>query len=319
MKKLNPISFTLPSAQYRATGLPLCLVWVFIMNQQSKKQYKTCPRCEKAKLISEFNKHKAHKDGLGSYCKSCAKEYNRKWCKANPKKVKESNRKQYKANSEKIKESIENWKEANIEKVKKNQKNWCKANFEKRKEYDKKWKEANPEKVKKINKKYKEANPEYDKKYKEANKDKIREYYNQYTQNRRATDSLFKLRCKMRGLIRDSLKRQGYTKDSKTYNILGIQFNLFYEWLNGKASNDLNYNTNDVDIDHCIPVNLADTKEEVLLLNHYSNLQLLSPEENLLKNNTHIFKTNLSRVLKYYPNPEMLKKIVNRSEIQIIN
>ena len=50
---------------------------------------------------------------------------------------------------------------------------------------------------------------------------------NKYTKQRRQTDSLFKMRGDIRNLIYCSMKRQGYTKSSKTYKILGCDFNTF--------------------------------------------------------------------------------------------
>ena len=114
-----------------------------------------------------------------------------------------------------------------------------------------------------------------------------------------------------------SLKNQGYIKNSKTYEILGIGYEEFYNWLNSKASNGLSYENDNVQIDHVIPINLGKTKNEILTLNHFSNYQLLSSEENMFKHNTYIFKTNLNRVLKYHPNSEILKKIVKKSGIKI--
>ena len=291
-------------------------------------KYKKCIKCGVIKLISEFNRQTQNKDGLGSYCKSCAKEYDKNWRKANPEKVKEYSKKWKnanpkkakksvknwrKANPEKVKESVENWQKANSEEVKKNVKNWQKANPE----YQKNWREANPKKVKERTKKWQKVNPEKikesHKKWREANP----EYDNQYRQNRRAIDPSFKLKCNVRNSIRTSLRKQGYTKNSKTYEILGIKYKKFYEWLNNKASNGLNLNTDDIQLDHVVPVSLAQTEKEILVLNHYSNYQLLSSKNNFSKNNTYIFKINLNRVLTYHPNPEILQSIIDRSDVKI--
>jgi len=62
---------------------------------------KTCYKCKKTKALSEFNKNKSCKDGLGSECKSCKKIYRkahreqarvsaRKWREAHPQGVYES-------------------------------------------------------------------------------------------------------------------------------------------------------------------------------------------------------------------------------------
>ena len=65
MKNIKPIPFTLPKAQYRATGLPLCLLWVFCMDK------KRCTDCGNVKSLNDFYKNKNFKDGLQYYCKEC--------------------------------------------------------------------------------------------------------------------------------------------------------------------------------------------------------------------------------------------------------
>ena len=36
---------------------------------------KKCSQCRKWKKLSEYGKNKAHKDGLGNWCRSCVLEY----------------------------------------------------------------------------------------------------------------------------------------------------------------------------------------------------------------------------------------------------
>lgn len=38
---------------------------------------KKCPRCGQIKNVKNFNKNKARKDGLSSYCNECQKEYSK--------------------------------------------------------------------------------------------------------------------------------------------------------------------------------------------------------------------------------------------------
>ena len=101
---------------------------------------------------------------------------------------------------------------------------------------------------------------------------------------RRANDSLYKLRCNTRHSIREAIKRNNFNKKSKTSDILGCSFNdfklylesKFEPWMNwnnyGKYNGELNYGW---DIDHIIPVSSAVNEEEIIKLNHYTNLQPL--------------------------------------------
>ena len=271
------------------------------MEKAENIKYKFCSRCKETKPTNEFHKDKSRKDGLFSYCKSCAKENSRKWKEANKEKEKENVRRWRETNPEKVKENRRKWRKENPKKTKESGRKWYKANIEKAKEDSRKRYEANFKKVKENQRKWKKEN---------------RKYYNQYYKNKRVTNPLYKLRCNISDLIRTSLRNQRYTKRSQTFDILGIDFNGFHEWLNGKASNNLNYG-DDIQLDHVIPVSLAKTEDEILLLNHYSNFQLLSQEENLSKKNFYVYRKNLDRVLFYHPNFEMLKKIVDRSKIEI--
>lgn len=116
------------------------------------------------------------------------------------------------------------------------------------------------------------------------NKDKKIEYQNSYYNKRIKIDSLYKLKYNIRGLINISIKDKGYRKKSKTNIILGCgydDFKLYMEskfeswmtWENhGLYNGELNYGW---DIDHIIPTSKASTEEELIRLNHYTNLQPL--------------------------------------------
>ena len=76
----------------------------------------------------------------------------------------------------------------------------------------------------------------------------------------------------------------GYNKNTRTYKILGCtyeEFKLhieskFEEWMNwdnyGKYNGEERYGW---DLDHIIPLSSATTEEDIIRLNHYSNIQPL--------------------------------------------
>lgn len=144
---------------------------------------------------------------------------------------------------------------------------------EKRKDYVKEYYQKNKSKILEQSKVY----------FKENQKDKQRKNNERYKQ-RRAEDPVFKLRGNVRRGILGILKKKGFCKKSRTYEILGCsfeEFKLYLEskfepWMNwdnyGLYNGELNYGW---DIDHIIPVSSAITEEGVLKLNHYSNLQPL--------------------------------------------
>jgi hypothetical protein len=139
--------------------------------------------------------------------------------------------------------------------------------------------------VKKYGKSNKEKARKHSKKYYENNKEKKI----LYIKNRKKIDPLFALSLSVKNVIYKSLKRNGYEKRNRTYEILGCtfeefklhiekQFKNWMSWENyGKYNGKFNYGW---DIDHIIPISLAETEEEVINLNHYSNLQPLCSKIN---------------------------------------
>ena len=157
------------------------------------------------------------------------------------------------------------------------------ANKEKIAEYRKAYQEANKEKINETNRAYKEANKEkikeYRKAYKEANKEKIKQYKREYLNKRLNTDTLFKLSQNVRNLIRNSINRGGYSKRTKTNNILGCRFEHLINHLNNNPYGFI-YGDSDLDIDHIVPLSTASTERDIIKLNHYTNFQLLPSEYN---------------------------------------
>jgi hypothetical protein len=266
---------------------------------------KKCSKCKEVKPYSDFGKQKTGKDGFRSSCKYCQKQYReenkekiKQWRKENKEKIKQY----YKENKEKIKQ----YYKENKEKI--NQ--YRKENKEKRNQQAKQWRKENKEKINQYREENKEKIKQQTKQYYKENKEKIKQQTKQYFKQRRKTDPIFRLTLNTRSLIRTSLSNKGYSKNTNTHKILGLEYEDFYTWLSTEASNGLNFDADDVHVDHVIPVSFAKTEEQVLSLNHYSNLQLLTSEENLNKHNTYIKQSNLDRVMKHHPDYSMLTKIL---------
>lgn len=109
---------------------------------------------------------------------------------------------------------------------------------------------------------------------------------NNYISNRMKTDILFKFENQVRHLINHSIERKGYKKNSKTFDIIGIPFDQFYNYLLQTYKKNYGVEWDKVEpvhIDHIIPLATAKTKEEVIRLCYYTNLQLLKAKDNLEK------------------------------------
>ena len=133
---------------------------------------------------------------------------------------------------------------------------------------------------------------ERQKKYQKNNKQKR----NIYLKRRRENDPLFKLITNIRNLINNSFSEMNYLKNSKTEEILGCSFKDFKIYIESKFENWMNWKNRGLyngslnygwDIDHIIPLSTAKNEENLIKLNHYSNLQPLCSKINrdMKKNN----------------------------------
>lgn len=226
-----------------------------------EKIKKICNKCKEEKELSEFNKTKNSKDGYQYKCRLCFSEYNKQRYLENPDIVKER---------------------ANI---------WKKENPNRRKEIAKNHahKKYHEDVLLSRAKNRKRNKEEWGNK---TNKQK-KKHYKKNNDNRRKrceTNPLEALKHIIRTSIGSSIKRKGYTKKSKTFQILGCTYEEFklhiesqwQEWMTwenrGLYNKDkFNYGW---DIDHIIPISLAKSEEEVIKLNHYTNFQPLCSKIN---------------------------------------
>ena len=122
--------------------------------------------------------------------------------------------------------------------------------------------------------------------YNQENAEKLREWRRKNKKRRKAVDPLYKLSEQTRTLINNCFRRQGYKKNSKTFSIVGVDYKTFYNYLMETFKNNYGYEWDgkeEVHIDHIIPIATAKTKEDIIRLCYYTNLQLLKGKDNLEK------------------------------------
>jgi hypothetical protein len=98
-------------------------------------------------------------------------------------------------------------------------------------------------------------------------------------------DPLFALKKRLRGLVRGSFRKSGYTNfKARTEEIVGISFNEFKLYMESKFVDGMNWeNRSEWHIDHIVPLSTAKSEQELIALSHYTNLQPLWAMENLKK------------------------------------
>jgi hypothetical protein len=205
------------------------------------------------------------------------------------------------------------------EEIKAYKRQWYLANKERTKEHaaslKKAYREANSDKIKAQSKEYHARTKDKAKAYYEANKEKIKERIKNYrkenlellkkrekeAQIKKRQDPFYKLKDGIRNRIRASMKSKGYSKKSKSFEILGCtyeefkihiesQFLPWMSWINhGNPKDGILEPNKNWDLDHIIPISTAKTEEDVLRLNHYTNYQpLCSYTNRIVKRNTMI-------------------------------
>lgn len=270
---------------------------------------KVCTKCGVLKKLDEYHLVNSKTEKRRSFCKECHSMYTKKY---------------YSDNKDRMREKSKIWCENNKDKRREGNLRRYKENPQKHRKYHLKWLEKNPN----YKKDYKEKNKEYlsikNKEYRDSKKEYINEYYRKYYKEncdrvnnrvkkyrketnyiklRKKRDPLFKIKTNVRNLIRQSIKKRGYKKNSKSFQILGCTFDYFKEhieskweiwmsWENyGLYNGSENYGW---DLDHILPLSSAITEEDILKLNHYKNLQpLCSYKNRVLKRNLIDWEKNL--------------------------
>lgn len=172
-------------------------------------------------------------------------------------------------------------------------KDYQENNKDKLKEYKRQNYLKNKEKIKERSKIHYENNKEdHNKKSSERqknNRDKRNSYLREYNLNKRKNEPLFRIKNNIRTTICASIKRCGYKKYSKTYEILGCSYNDFIIYLESKFESWMSWENYGMyngelyfgwDIDHIVPVKSAKTEQEIININHYTNLQPLCSKIN---------------------------------------
>ncbi len=230
------------------------------------------------------------------------KSYNKAYREANKEKIAAKKRENYLKNKEEILKKRKIYQELNKDKIKNRKRNYQQENKERLNENSKQYYNDNKEtqliKAKEYYRDNKDKCLEYRKEYYRNNKNKCLENKKEYYKKKIVSDPFFKLKKNIRTLISNSIKGNGYSKKSKTQEIIGCLFeefkihleSKFQSWMSwdnyGRYNGELNYGW---DIDHIIPLSSATTEEELTKLNHYTNLQPLCS-----KINRHIKKNNQS-------------------------
>lgn len=106
-----------------------------------------------------------------------------------------------------------------------------------------------------------------------------KDYYNKYI--------LENLKDLLRNRTYQAFKNKGYSKNSKTQEMLGVDWETCKAHIERQFTKEMNWdNQGEWHIDHIIPLASANTEQELKKLFHYSNLQPLWAKDNLSKSDS---------------------------------
>lgn len=202
------------------------------------------------------------------------------WYEKNKERLSKEAKERYQQNKDSILAKVKEYKKANPQVDKKS----YEKNKEKRLTQQKEYADKNREKIRLYKKEYQQKNKErlnqISREYRINNKETI----NANIKNRLKDDPMFALTVSVRKNILKAFRKRKYEKNSSTKDILGCSFeefkqhieNQFQPWMTwenrGLYNGQPEYGW---DIDHIIPLDTAITVEDVIRLNHHTNLQPL--------------------------------------------
>lgn len=123
--------------------------------------------------------------------------------------------------------------------------------------------------------------------YRSANRDAHRARVSARAKVRRESDPVYAMRQRVTALISVRLRAGGYTKKSRSNEILGCDWEEFKKHIERQFLNGMDWaNRGQWQLDHIVPIATATTEAEVLALSHHTNLRPLWSDMNRAKSDT---------------------------------
>lgn len=130
---------------------------------------------------------------------------------------------------------------------------------------------------------------ESQRRHRSKNVEKYREYDRNRGMRNRA-DPVKRLASNMRSLINQHMRKRGFSKKSKTCQILGCSWDEFAVIIERQFLPGMTWENRHLwQIDHIIPMATAKTEADVIALNHVSNLRPMWRDDNLAKSGKVLF------------------------------
>jgi hypothetical protein len=107
-----------------------------------------------------------------------------------------------------------------------------------------------------------------------------------YKNKKKQEDPIYKMKLNISKLIGESIKRHGWGKNTKTFELLGCDWQTFKLHIENQFVDGMTWENHGQfgwHFDHITPISSGKTQDEINNLNHYTNFQPLWWEDNLRK------------------------------------
>lgn len=150
----------------------------------------------------------------------------------------------------------------------------CKSHYERNKESY----HARSRAFERANKEWQSAR---NKKYLNENREKVMARL----RTRRQTDDLHRITLLIRVSIAGAFRRKGFTKRNRAAEILGCDWEFLKTHIERQFVKGMSWDAvgKEIHIDHIVPLAAAKTEEDVIRLNHFTNLRPIWAKDNLSK------------------------------------
>lgn len=120
--------------------------------------------------------------------------------------------------------------------------------------------------------------------YVEANRQKVTDRQNRWAKAKLRTDEMFAIKKRLRSLMVNAFNSVGSAKSAETEAILGCTFEEFKAHIERQFLAGMSWsNRGEWHLDHIVPLATAQSPEDVIRLNHFTNYRPLWAADNIAK------------------------------------
>ena len=219
---------------------------------------KRCEKCSAVSGVAEFSKDKRRRDGLSGYCRSCVSIVNKQYRETHRDRLSKRRKEAATRDIAKNRERARIYRQKNRDMVLAKMRDWYHQN--------------------------KDALSVKARLYRLENRERLQKQKRIYRRGRAEVDHVYAMKVRISGLIAVSLRCRNYTKKSRTHQILGCSYDFFVRHLEKQFMPGMSWdNRNEWHIDHIVPLASAQSEDDVIRLNHFTNLRPMWAKQNIAK------------------------------------